>query len=87
MFVARTDKERELLDRFARRIGGATTPPAPSKPLNELERVTDNQYELVRSALTEQVEPLRQAYLRGMAAANDDEQCEVLAWLSNLIDQ
>ncbi len=85
MFVARTPEDRTLLDRFEPRMRGLPTKPAPSKPLTELEPLTDSQYEQIRSALTEQVEPLRQAYLRGMVVARDDEQRDVLARLRGLI--
>jgi hypothetical protein len=81
MLVARTDEEGELLRQIQGRFGGEGAVEAPPKPLSELVPLTDAEYKTVRSALSEQFKPLREAYMRGMVIASDDEQREVKAEL------
>jgi hypothetical protein len=81
MFVPRTDQEGDLLREIQGRFGGERGVEAPPKPLSELVPLTDAKYKTVRSAISEQFKPLREAYLRGMVIARDNEQREVLAEL------
>lgn len=83
MFVARTDDEHQLMNQIEGRFGdGEHTHP---KPLGDLVRLTPSEYENVRTALDNQVQPLREAYMRGMAVAHTGEQREVLTKLRKLV--
>jgi hypothetical protein len=84
MYVTRTDDERDLLAQIQYRFRGPSGEPE-GKPLSELEPLTDQQFETVRSALVTQFAPLREAYLRGMIVARNDEQREVLTELQRLL--
>ncbi len=81
MLVARTDEERDLFRQIQDRFGGERGVEAPPKPLGELVPLTDVEYKTVRSAMSDQFKPLRDAYMRGMVIARDDEQREVLVEL------
>jgi hypothetical protein len=81
MLVARTDEEGELVRQIQARFGGTRGVESPPKPLGELVPLTDAEFEMARSAIGEQFKPLREAYLRGMVIARDDEQREVLVEL------
>jgi hypothetical protein len=83
MLVARTDEERDLVRQIQGRFGGGVE--APPKPLGELVRLTAAEYKTVRCAMSEQFKPIREAYLRGMVIARDDEPREVLAELRSRI--
>jgi hypothetical protein len=85
MLVARTDEERDLARQIQGRFGGDYGVEAPPKPLGELVPLTDAEYNTVLSAMRAQFEPLREAYLRGMVVAREDEQREVLAELRSRI--
>ncbi len=83
-FVARSDEERALLVEIRDRFGGAGSPGRPEKPIGKLERLTDTDSNVVHSAITAQVAPLKEAYSRGMAVARTAEQREVLTDLRRL---
>ncbi len=85
LFVARTDEERALLAEIEVRFGGSGSSSWRAKPVGELVRLTDNEFDIVRSTITAQVAQLKEAYLRGMAQARTDEQLEVVAGLQQLI--
>ena len=85
MLVARTDEEAELLRTIRAQFGGESGIEAPSKPVSDLVPLTDAEYKTVRSAVSEQFKPLREAYMRGMLMARDDKQREVLTQLRNRI--
>jgi hypothetical protein len=85
MLIARTDDEGDLFAQIQARFGGQRGVEAPPKPLDELVPLTDAEYKTVRSAMSAQFEPLREAYLRGMVIAHDDEQREVLTELRSRI--
>ena len=48
-------------------------------------RLNDTEFDLVHSAITTQVSPLKDAYLRGMAKAENDEQGGALRELRRLV--
>ena len=81
MFVARTDEEQELLHQIRLARGGEGTAAPAAKPAGELALVSDAEYTTVRSTIIEKFKPLKEAYMRGMVIARDDEQREVLAEL------
>jgi hypothetical protein len=85
MFVARTDEENELLRQIQARFGLGGSAEQPGKPVGELVPLSDSEFTTVRTAIIEQFAPLRNAYMRGMAVARDDEQREVLAELRSHI--
>ena len=85
MFIPRTDDERDLLLEIAKRFGGAARGAAPHKPVGELVPLTDREYQNARSAIAAQVEPLKEAYKRGMAVAQTDEQRDVLDALRQIL--
>jgi hypothetical protein len=85
MVVARTDQERDLFRQIQGRFGGERGVEAPPKPLGELGPLTAAEYKTVRSAMREQFNPLRDAYMRGMVTARDEEQREVIAELRSRI--
>jgi hypothetical protein len=85
MLVARTDEETELLSQIRARFGGERGVEAPAKPLSELVPLTDTEYKTVRKAISEQFEPVEEAYMRGMVIARDDGQREVLRELRSRI--
>jgi hypothetical protein len=85
MFVARTDEERALLREITDGFGGRDQGTTPSKPVGELVPLTDREYQTARSAIATHFQPLREAYLRGMAIAETDEQKYVMDALRDLL--
>src|ERR1700737_4122571 len=85
MLVARTDEEHDLLLHIGRVFSGEASAPAPTKPLSELVPMTESEQVAVRSVMREHMKPLREAYLRGMAIAHDEEQKGVLEDLRSSI--
>ena len=83
MFRARTDEEDALLRLF----GGVDLAKSPTRPLDELVRLSESEFDAVRDALAARFEPFHEAYLRGMAVAHTDEQMEVLAELKKLLGE
>ena len=83
MFRARTDDEQALL----RASGAADLAKAPTKPLNELVRLSESELDAVHDAIAARFEPFHEAYLRGMAVADTDEQIEVLGELKKLLGE
>ena len=81
MVVARTDEERELVRQIQARFGDTRGVEPPPKPMGELVPLTDAEFKVARSAIGEQLKPLREAYMRGMVIARDDEQRAALAEL------
>jgi len=93
MFVPRNDDERALLEPINRHFGPPRTPGQADErpeaeerpPVSNLVPLTDDEFNLVRSAIEALVAPLKEAYLRGMAVARTDDQREVLADLQRLL--
>jgi len=84
MFIARIEEDDELLRQIGTQFGSAGARLQP-KSLSDLVPLTDREYKTVQGAIARQVEPLREAYLRGMAIAQNDEQRAVLNELNRLV--